>query len=245
MMNGIKRVCIFVDGENLRHNIVDLFPPPTFYQNSYLPRTDWSKFFDWITSEVAGERAERVRAYWYVVQNIDYAPANLNAVCHDKETLTRLLKKSPILSKKFNAANQAEQKAVLDEFANLLYENRGIIQNGIAQNCISVEFRRAGSIRYDLLRRELGSEKAVDVKLATDLIKLKDIYDVAIIVSGDQDYVPAVDTIKDYGKHVVNVAFLTKEGGLLPGGARRLNQATDSSLLISHTDLATHLDLKK
>ncbi len=252
-MNGIKRVCIFVDGENLRHNIVDLFQPPTFYQNSYLPKTDWAKFFDWITREVAGEQAERVRAYWYVVQNIDYAPANLNAVCHDKETLTRLLKKSPDFLARFSVANQTVQETILHEFADFLHVNRKSmqsrfdgwteVQNGIAQNCTSVEFRRAGYIRYDLLRRSFGSEKAVDVKLATDLIKLKDIYDVAIIVSGDQDYVPAVDTIKDYGKHVVNVAFLTKEGDLLPGGARRLNQATDSSFLISHADLASHLGL--
>jgi len=251
-MNGVKRVCIFVDGENLRHNIVDLFPPPVFYQSSYLPKTDWAKFFDWITSEVAGKQAERVRAYWYVVQSIDYAPANLNAVCHDKEILIRLIKKSPDFSEKFNAmVDHAEHETILHEFADFLYENRRSmqgrfdgwtsVQNGIAQNCASVEFRRAGSIRYDLLRRNLGFEKAVDVKLATDLIKLKDIYDVAIIVSGDQDYVPAVDTIKDYGKHVVNVAFLTSENNLLPGGARRLNQATDSSFLISHTDLAVHL----
>lgn len=250
-MNGIKRVCIFVDGENLRHNIVDLFPPPTFYQNSYLPKTDWAKFFDWITAEVAGKQAERVRAYWYVVQNIDYAPANLKATCHDREALVRLIKKSSDFSERFNSANQTEQETVLHEFADFLGENRRSmqgrfdgwteVQNGIAQNCTSVEFRRAGYIRYDLLRRSFGSEKAVDVKLATDLIKLKDIYDVAIIVSGDQDYVPAVDTIKDYGKHVVNVAFLTSENNLLPGGARRLNQATDSSFLISHTDLASHL----
>ena len=79
----------------------------------------------------------------------------------------------------------------------------------------------------NLFTKQLGTEKAVDVKLASDMITLKDIYDIAIIVSGDQDYVPAVEVVKDAGKQVVNVAFLTRRGDLLPGGARRLNQVTD------------------
>ena len=32
-----KRVCIFVDGENFRNSIVELFP--TFKQHDYLPKT--------------------------------------------------------------------------------------------------------------------------------------------------------------------------------------------------------------
>ncbi|MCK5688425.1 NYN domain-containing protein, partial [Myxococcota bacterium] len=103
------------------------------------------------------------------------------------------------------------------------------IQNSIATNTRSVEFRRAGSISYDLITQKLGTEKAVDVKLATDLIILREIYDVAIIVSGDQDYVPAVQYIKDSGKQVVNVAFKSRNGKLLPGGAWRLNMETDHS----------------
>lgn len=83
----------------------------------------------------------------------------------------------------------------------------------------------------------------MDIKLATDLIKLKDIYDVAVIVSGDQDYVPAVDAIKDFGKHTVNVAFLTEQNRLLPGGAKRLNQSTDRSMEIKHLDLKKYLNL--
>ena len=86
-------------------------------------------------------------------------------------------------------------------------------------------------------------EKAVDVKLASDLIVLRDIYDVAIILSGDQDFVPAVEIVKDFGKRVVNVAFLTRGGRLLPGGARRLNQITDWSIELSHEELGPYLGL--
>ncbi len=65
----------------------------------------------------------------------------------------------------------------------------------------------------------------------------------AIIVSGDQDYVPAVEIVKDYGKRVVNVAFRTRSGKLLPGGARVLNQTTDWSLAIEYQPLADHLKI--
>ena len=86
-------------------------------------------------------------------------------------------------------------------------------------------------------------EKAVDVKLASDLIALKDIYDTAVIVSGDQDYVLAVQVIKDYGKRVVTVAFERRDGRLLPGGARQLNQASDWGLPVKHSDLDSFLKI--
>jgi hypothetical protein len=117
------------------------------------------------------------------------------------------------------------------------------IQDGISSKHKAVEFRRAGSIRYNLFTKELGDEKAVDVNLATDLLKLKDIYDVAVILSGDQDYVPAVNAIKDFGKRVINVAFQKPDGQLLPGGARRLGYATDWTIEVKYPDLGGHLGL--
>ena len=108
------------------------------------------------------------------------------------------------------------------------------VQDGIAHRHPAIEFRRAGSLRYNLFEEDMGPEKAVDVKLATDLIILRDIYDVAIIVSGDQDYVPAVQGIKDFGKRVVNVSFRTRQGTFLPGGARRLNQVADFSIEVPY-----------
>ena len=78
---------------------------------------------------------------------------------------------------------------------------------------------------------------------ATDLLKLNDIYDVGIIVSGDGDYVPAVQAVKDWGKHIVNVSFLKKNGGLLPGGARRLNQNTDRVLEVPYDNMKKFMNV--
>ena len=90
--NNGKRVCIFIDGENLRHSIVDLFPAPIFNEWDYLPKTaDWTKFFDWIACEVAGKDAYRVRTYWYVLANLDCAPHNLNEARKDRVLLEQIL----------------------------------------------------------------------------------------------------------------------------------------------------------
>lgn len=109
-----------------------------------------------------------------------------------------------------------------------------VFQEGISGRFDAVEFRRAGAIRYDLFTERLGKEKSVDVKLATDLLELRDIDDAAIIVSGDQDYVPAVQAVKDSGKLTINVSFLQRDGRVLPGGARRLNHATDRTIEMTY-----------
>ena len=82
------------------------------------------------------------------------------------------------------------------------------------------------------MNKRFGEEKTVDVNLAVDMITFADMYDVAIIVSGDQDYVPAAQAVKNLGKSVVNIAFKARSGLLLPGGAKRLNHVTDWSIAL-------------
>lgn len=52
-------------------------------------------------------------------------------------------------------------------------------------------------------------EKGVDIMLATDMLHYawKDLYDTAILVSGDGDYAYALQTVKNEGKHV-EVAYM-------------------------------------
>ncbi|MCL2706674.1 MAG: NYN domain-containing protein [Dehalococcoidia bacterium] len=52
-------------------------------------------------------------------------------------------------------------------------------------------------------------EKGVDVQLATDMIThaFKGNYDVAVLVAGDNDYVGAIQAVKDNGKHVEVALF--------------------------------------
>jgi len=243
------RVCVFVDGENFRHSIVELFPD--FKQEDYLPKSaNWAKLFDWIVKG-AVEDGERIRTYWYVIESLNFSPYKFPNLSRERETLWRVLSRHEPYEKELVLLEAKDCDVRMQEIVNELVRRREnmrrrfdgwtAIQNGISQRHKAIEFRRAGTMMCNLFDNELGSEKAVDVKLACDMIILKDIYDVAVIVSGDQDYVPAVEILKDYGKWVVNVAFRTRGGKLLPGGARRLNQSTDWSYEIPYQPFAERL----
>jgi uncharacterized LabA/DUF88 family protein len=90
-----------------------------------------------------------------------------------------------------------------------------------------IEFIRSGSISFDLVRQEFGTEKGVDTRMTADMITLSDIYDIAIIVSGDADYILAAQVIKRKGKLAYSVSFLNESGRKLPGVARRLEGIVD------------------
>lgn len=251
--------CVFVDGENFRHSIVKLFNE--FNQADYLPKAaNWTQLFDWIVKEVV-EDGERLRTYWYVIETLDFFPYHLPDITaswasgKDKQNLRNILSKHENYKNELDSLDGedldermieiVQQLKTLEQNKRRRFHGWIEIQEGIGSRHKAIEFRRAGAMRCNLFTDELGREKAVDVKLASDMITLKDIYDIAIIVSGDQDYVPAVKVLKDYGKRIVNVSFRTRGGQLLPGGARRLNQVTDWSFDIPYGSLAEHLNIGK
>jgi len=262
IIGGDMRTCVFVDGENFRHSIVELFSQ--FRKEDYLPKSaDWAGFFDWIVKEVH-EDGERIRTYWYVVESLDFFPYRFpdptkytetdpERVKQELETLCTVLSYHQPYKDKIAKLPENGLLDYATQTVNDLKRRQDVMQerfngwiakqNGISLRHKAIEFRRAGAITYRLFDNSLGKEKAVDVKLATDMVTLKDIYDLAIIVTGDQDYVPAAKVVKDFGKRIVNVAFMTRSGSLLPGGARNLNQVTDWSFCIPFNDLAEHLHI--
>jgi uncharacterized LabA/DUF88 family protein len=252
-MNNIKRCCIFIDGENFRHSICDLFESE-FKETDYLPEyAEWGLFFDWLAEKASKTPCERVRAYWYVSQYIDFNPYLPKVLRENHYLLKKELSKSKVYESRLEASSGAgleeELKAILKELdarkdeMRKRFEGWTTIQNGISRKHDSIEFRRAGGIPFDLYKWEIRAEKAVDVKLATDLIVLRDSYDIAVIVAGDQDYVPAVQYVKDTGKRVINVSFNTRSGKLLPGGAWRLNLLTDWRFVAPYDDVKRFLHI--
>lgn len=245
-----QRICIFVDGENFRHSIVGLFAE--FSQADYLPHNaEWEKFFEWLTKQIDGD-GNIVRTYWYVIDEVDYYPYRFPRIETEPEKLKIVLCKDKNCKERLAPLRDQlltdEMKTIVGELKtkkqqmSKRFAGWSTLQNAISTKHRRIEFRKAGAIQYNLFTGELGTEKAVDVKLATDMIMLRNIYDTAIIVSGDQDYVPAVKVVKDSGKHVINVAFETRGGKLLPGGAWRLNQTTDWSLKIPYNDFRGYLN---
>jgi uncharacterized LabA/DUF88 family protein len=56
---------------------------------------------------------------------------------------------------------------------------------------------------------EDDEQKEVDVALATEMIMhaVKDHYDVAILISGDRDFIPAISAVQSLGKKVEVASF--------------------------------------
>lgn len=291
-----KNAYVFVDGENLRGVIGNLFAAGggPFNPYDYLPkRANWGGFFQHAVSMAgarAGIHARWARTYWYVIEDIDtvWLPKRDN---HDD--VARLLDERAGAVLKFiqwrrektasgaarispgeladavkwinararagkNRADSARAAGgvpesvlkVVDEMwrrkrqkereFRWKRERESAIESGAP-----IRFRRSGHIRFDPLvaASGLGREKTTDVNLALDMLLLKDNYDIAVIVSGDQDFVPAVRAAQDAGKTVVNVVFLTRDGKFLPGGARRLSAAADWSVEIDREGFLEFLNL--
>ena len=251
------RVCVFVDGENFRYAIVDLFHPHLFNRADYLPgAANWAEFFDDLVARATDNEGLRVRTYWYVIDQVDPFPFIIKRAAQTPEILQDWIKRNEAIlrgSGQWDDLQTGDRIAKLKRLQDSLWGERDkirrrfegfhVVQNSIALSSKSVEFRRSGRIGYNLLSKRLGQEKTVDVNLAVDMVLLKDNYDMALVVSGDQDYVPAVQAAKNSGKHVVNVAFQTQDGSLLPGGARRLNDITDWSISVPYDDFRQSLGL--
>lgn len=71
---------------------------------------------------------------------------------------------------------------------------------------------RLGRLVYSNWPNSPPYEKGVDILLATDMIthSYKNNYDTAVLVAGDNDFVPAIQAVKDNGKNM-EVALFGKE----------------------------------
>ena len=76
-------------------------------------------------------------------------------------------------------------------------------------NAIPYSELRLGRLVYNNWPHVPPYEKGIDVQLTTDMIThgYKNNYDVAILVAGDNDFVGALQAIKDNGKHVEVALF--------------------------------------
>ena len=250
------RACVFVDGENFRYSIIDLFSDYGFKNKDYLPKSArWGEFFDEIVLRSSDGIASRLRTYWYAIAAVEPWPYDLPTEWREKENPQKLaewhrdnekhLQKADAALQSMPTAHIAAElrrrkKSIEDRFAGFRRVHRGIVAKHRA-----VEFKYSGAISYNLFQRKLGREKTVYVNLAVDMLQMRDAYDLAVVVSGDQDYLPAVQAVKNMGKTVVNVAFSARSGALLPGGARRLNEAADWSLIVDHKTLAEYMNMEK
>ena len=241
--------CVFIDGENFRNSIIELFSEDRsvaeapFYRDDYLPKeARWDDLFDDMVRLVAkdlnvagGDGLSRLRTYWYVIDAVDvWPPPHMLARLSD-ESVGEWGEKN-----QWNIDKGVDLPPLIEDIPAELLDRRDkierrfsghkVIQRGIVRNQRSIEFKASGAISYNLFNKKLGKEKTVDVNLAVDMVMMKDVYDVAVIVSGDQDHSPAVRAVKDAGKRVINISFVNEDGRSISSDARRLNELTDQTI---------------
>ena len=77
----------------------------------------------------------------------------------------------------------------------------------------------------DVFKKPQGSpSKGVDIALTRDLLTnaFLDNYDIAVIVTGDADFIPVIQEIRRLGKYVI-LAFLSETHGLSPDLRREVD----------------------
>lgn len=83
-------------------------------------------------------------------------------------------------------------------------------------------------------------EKGVDVRIAVDMVThaYSNIYDTAVLVSGDADFVPAIKAVQDFGREVINVCFPKTK-------SFHLNQICNNTIIINKEKFSELLWKKK
>ena len=96
-------------------------------------------------------------------------------------------------------------------------------------NTIPYTELRLGRLVYNNWPSVPPYEKGTDVQLATDMLthSFKNNYDLAILVAGDNDFVSAIQAVKDNGKQI-EVALFGKEGS-----SRQLRTVADKVTTIN------------
>ena len=243
----VTRACIFVDGENFRFSLVDLFATGeySFTREDYLPQTDWYQFFVGLAWRFD---CDLLRTYWYVVDTIDFRPRRIPYHFKEKKGVFCRFEK---LRKRITSSKN--EKQILIEIDKELKSKRKIMegrakswknhQSNIEHHNRQIEFRASGSIPFILPDNRFETEKGVDTQMTTDLITMAHMYDVAIILSGDADYIPPARAIKHQGKLVYGISFLNKNGKRLPGGAWRLDNLVDHRYEIPFDEMFSAMNI--
>ncbi len=142
------------------------------------------------------------------------------------------------------------------KFSEKLAGTRSLVRTyyyNIRQNIRSDEQERFLNSLYDTpymevrlgivkKRGQAMVEKGVDVMIAIDLLKCayEDLYDTAILVSGDGDFYPAIQAVKDLGKHVEIAGFdtnISPESSKISDLVIKFNKSYFNNLWMTKTEI--------
>lgn len=219
----MSRTVVFIDGQDLHKRLQDV--------QLQEKDIDWTKVFAYLLP--LGGRL--IRAYWY-------QPARVAA-----------WEWSPYQEKKCPAGMpltdfQTQAEAFYAAEKRRLEDLQKNVFTRLEEDFECVEFRFFGVLKLDpvgtwvdkkgavKVGRRVG-EKGVDVALTVDLYRFSSDFDHAILVSGDFDYVPAIQAVKDRLRNITIVPVMSGAPPSASGHARRLRGMSDFERPLYETDL--------
>lgn len=232
----MRNAVVFIDGENLRYSLQG-FAHEDFSEHEHLfgsreypfleeSDVNWTSFLKHIVPE--GYRM--VRAYWYKAGKLSdwFRPSE------EKEYIARRWVAKYLKCTEEELTEETIWKEI--DRAERWYKNKRNWYDSVLRshmrimlNMDDIEFRYQGFLTVDPLGERIIREKGVDLALAVDMVTMIDGYELAILVTGDVDYTPAVEYVKNRLRKVLQVAV----GPRIPpfiGKAAKLRQIVDEVL---------------
>jgi len=219
----LARTVIFIDGQNLHKRLEELG----------LAEKDIR--WDLVFSDLVPPGEVLIWVYWYQAGRV--APW---------EWQPGFRHRCPpgLTPSDFKAMAEAYYKSE-KERPELLQRN---VYSRLEEDFAKVEFRYSGVLKVDPMGsfvdksgnlkvgKRIG-EKGVDVALAIDLFKFAEFYDHAVLLSGDYDYVPAIQAVKDRLKKITAVPIMHGTPPASRGHACRLKGLCDQESPLYESDL--------
>lgn len=175
-----KRVFLFIDSSNVYHAV---------------KKSNYSDFFDYKTfCYFLSNQFNVQRVYFYdAIKNRKIEPEGYARQQAFHERLFKSIPNFVIRTRKLRYMNFSER---LDENLESL-------------NLCELCFLKVKQLLSSLGLFKASREKGIDILLGADMIKggFEDKYDVALLLSGDADFIPAIELIKELGKEVINIHF--------------------------------------
>jgi len=182
----MKRVAIFIDGNNLYHNLKQMKIKPS--------NIDFKRLVDFISKCFSLELKE-VRYY------------NSMPTLRDGKDLYFSHLKFIDELRKLHKFTVHTRKLQVHSTKELLKEKQELIESmELCKNCKPVVEQNI----LDTIGSVKKKEKGVDIMLAVDLVEyaINNKADVLIVLSGDADFVPAMKLAQDNNKEVLSVSLV-------------------------------------
>jgi len=221
------RTAIYIDGENLRKTVEKYEFSIDSYSYQLRERLiNWTEFFKGIIAKLKERTSLEHRligARWYLsnqvrvigesIRNMRFCLADcLKELPSLSESELEQLSKDWIEKEKIRVRKESEEiRADLEkkyDYLEFKYVGEFILNRYKKHNCGTDSRTRANY--YNGTR---AGERGVDVGMAVDMVTQITSLDAIVIVSGDRDFIPAIDYIKT---RMVNVYSFTLARGVPP-----------------------------